>query len=78
MQGPPEPGTKCYHSEKVGHLARNSSQKRNESTGKTSRPSHAKKVSAAEEGSSNAESKQIDSLDLLYSSSEEETDVHLI
>ena len=40
---------KCYHCEKVGHLAWNCPQKRSKSTGKMTRPSYGKKVSATEE-----------------------------
>lgn len=73
---------KCYFCERVGHISRNCPQRRAESSGKPPekpKPTYAKKVKAAEGESGSTASKQLDPLELLYSSSEEEeTDVRLV
>ena len=59
-------------------LGQNYLQKTSGSTGKMTKPFYAKKMSDTEEGLGSAEFKQVDPLDLLYSSSEEETDLRLV
>ena len=78
---PKAPEKKCYFCEKVGHLVRDCPQRRSESAGRPPqrpKPTHTKQVTVSEGKSENAESTGVDPLDLLYSSSEEETDVCLV
>ena len=72
---------KCYHCDRVGHISRNCPQRRAESSGKPpEKPkfTYTKKVRAAEGESGSIGSEQLNPLDLLYSSSEEEPDVRMI